>query len=132
MIITTHASSILTMLNFRYLHNNTYKYLKPDSVEFIGIRTRANDVVFANWLGTIERIHAIGIYEQCAPVKLTISAYSVGSEEFGTEWIEVENGAFVQGCYVHSLKGVFIVVEGGRPRIVAQKYSMSGAHSGKY
>jgi hypothetical protein len=120
------------MLHLRYLHNNTYKRLKPDSAELIGIHTRANDVEYVNWLGTIERTHAIGISHHCSPVRLMLSSYAFNSEEFGIEWIDVENGTFVQGCYVPSLKGVFVVVEEGRPRIVAQKYSMSGAYSGKY
>jgi hypothetical protein len=120
------------MLYMRYLHNNTYKKLKPDGVALIGVYTRTKDVEFTNWLGTIERNHAIEISDKCIPVRLAIDSYSFHSEEFGIEWIELENGTFIQGCYVPALKGAFVVVEEGKPKLITQKYSMAGAHSGKY
>ena len=101
-------------------------------MERVAVYTRTNDLKYVTWLGLIERSHAIELGEKCKSVRLAISSYAFETEEFGREWVEIDNGQSLQGCYVHSLEGVFAVIDEGQPRIVKPKYSMAGAHNGKY
>jgi hypothetical protein len=120
------------MLNFRFLHNNTYKKLRPSSSLRIGVYRRSGELDYVDWLGVIERIHAINLGGKCVSVKLAIDSFAKGESEFGLKWTDLDDHCFIQGCYIPSLNGVFAVVEEGEPKIVQQQYSMAGAHKGKY
>lgn len=120
------------MLNFRWLHNNTYQKIRPNSCIRVGVYQRSGEIRYVDWLGVIERAHALNLGSKCVSVKLRMDSFAYGVETFGLEWTEIGNGKFLQGCYVPSLEGVFAVIEEGAPKVVEQKYSMAGAHSGKY
>ncbi len=120
------------MLNFRYLHNNTYKRLKPSSIERIGVYRRNGELEYVDWFGVLERAHAINLGSHCISVKLAIDSFAKGDSEFGLSWTELSENSFLQGCFIPALNGVFAVVEEGEPKVVEQKYSMAGAHEGKY
>lgn len=120
------------MLNFRWLHNNTYQKIRTDSFTRVGVYERSGDIKYVDWLGVIERIHAINLGRKCVSVKLMMDSYAFGTEMIGLQWTEIGSGQYLQGCYIPSLEGVFAVVEEGQPKVIEQKYSMAGAHSGKY
>lgn len=120
------------MLYLRYLHNNSYRLIEPDSSHMIGAKSRTNELAYTEWLGTIERSLAQLFDKQFVPIQLIVNAYAFGESRIGLNWNEVADGYFLQGCYVPQLNGAYGVLEKGRPRIIMPRHNMSGAYSGKY
>ncbi len=106
--------------------------MQPSSCVRIGVYRRNRALEYVDWLGVIERVHAANLGERCIPVKLEIDSFAKGDSEFGLTWTELNDNCFIQGCFIPTLNGVFAVVEEEEPKVVEQRYSMAGAHRGKY